>query len=90
VDSLIVGLLAICRVKFAVETRDAVAGLYLTAEEACLTRAVGDAWRSPAAGLVRVFEVLLVFERFLVGNRQRLTFPVWKPTGFFGWDAGLS
>ena len=89
VDSLTVGLVAICRVKFAGETRDAVASLYPTAEEACLTRAVGDAWCSPAAGLVRVFEVLLVFERFLVRNRQRLTFSVWKPTWFLGWDAGL-
>ena len=41
VDSLTVGLVAVCRVKFAGETRDAVAGLYLTTEEACLTRAVG-------------------------------------------------
>ena len=33
-DSLTVGLVAICRVKFADETRDAVASLYPTAEEA--------------------------------------------------------
>ena len=34
VDSLTVGLVAVCRVKFAGETRDAVAHLYPTAEEA--------------------------------------------------------
>jgi hypothetical protein len=32
VDSLTVGLVAVCRVKFAGETRDAVASLYPTAE----------------------------------------------------------
>ena len=34
VDSLTVGLVAVCRVKFAGETRDAVATLCATAEEA--------------------------------------------------------
>ena len=42
-DSLTVGLVAICRVKFAGETRDAVAGLYPTAEEARITCAIVDA-----------------------------------------------
>lgn len=35
--------MAICRVKFAGETRDAVAGLYPTAEEARITCAIVDA-----------------------------------------------
>ncbi len=43
VDSLTVGLVAICRVKFAGETRDAVASLYPTAEEARITCAIVDA-----------------------------------------------
>ena len=43
VDSLTVGLVAICRVKFAGETRDAVAHLYSTAEEARVTCAIVDA-----------------------------------------------
>ena len=34
VDSLTVGLVAVCRVKFAGESRDAVANLYPTAKEA--------------------------------------------------------
>ncbi len=42
-DSLTVGLVAICRVKFAGETRDAVAHLYPTAEEARITCAIVDA-----------------------------------------------
>jgi predicted dehydrogenase len=40
VDSLTVGLAAICRVKFAGETRDAVADLYPTAEEARVATAI--------------------------------------------------
>ncbi len=40
VDSLTVGLVAICRVKFAGENRDAVASLYPTAEEARITCAI--------------------------------------------------
>ncbi len=40
VDSLTVGLVAVCRVKFAGETRDAVAHLYPTAEEARITCAI--------------------------------------------------
>ncbi len=43
VDSLTVGLVALCRVKFAGESRDAVAGLYPTAEEARITCAIVDA-----------------------------------------------
>lgn len=43
VDSLTAGLVAICRVKFAGERRDAVAGLYPTAEEARITVAIVDA-----------------------------------------------
>jgi len=43
VDSLTVGLVAICRVKFANESRDAVAELYPTAEEARITCAIVDA-----------------------------------------------
>ena len=43
VDSLTVGLVAVCRVKFAGETRDAVASLYPTAEEARITCAIVDA-----------------------------------------------
>ena len=43
VDSLTVGLVAICRLKFAGETRDAVASLYPTAEEARITVAIVDA-----------------------------------------------
>ena len=43
VDSLTVGLVAICRVKFAGETRDTVASLYPTAEEARITCAIVDA-----------------------------------------------
>ena len=42
-DSLTVALVAICRVKFAGETRDAVASLYPTAEEARITCAIVDA-----------------------------------------------
>ncbi len=37
------GLVAICRVKFAKATRDAVAGLYPTAEDARITCAIVDA-----------------------------------------------
>jgi len=48
VDSLTVGLAAICRVKFAGETREAVAALYPTAEEARITVALIH-----AAALVR-------------------------------------
>ena len=40
VDSITVGLTAICRVKFHGETRDAVASLYPTAEEARITVAI--------------------------------------------------
>src|SRR6266481_904943 len=43
VDSLTVGLAAICRMKFAGESRDAVADLYPTAEEARITCAIVDA-----------------------------------------------
>jgi hypothetical protein len=43
VDSLTVALVPICRVKFAGETRDAVANLYPTAEEARITCAIVDA-----------------------------------------------
>ena len=43
VDSLTVGLVAICRVKFADESRDAVAEIYPTAEEARITCAIVDA-----------------------------------------------
>ena len=43
VDSLTVGLVAICRVKFSSETRDAVASLHRTAEEARITCAIVDA-----------------------------------------------
>lgn len=43
VDSLTVGLVAISRVKFANESRDAVAELYPTAEEARITCALVDA-----------------------------------------------
>jgi len=43
VDSLTVGLVAVCRVKFAGESRDAVASLYPTAEEARITCAIVDA-----------------------------------------------
>ena len=42
-DSLTVGLVAICRVKFAGDTRDAVASLYPTAEDARITCAIVDA-----------------------------------------------
>ena len=42
-DSLTVGFVAVCRVKFAGETRDAVASLYPTAEEARITCAIVDA-----------------------------------------------
>lgn len=43
VDSLTVGLVAVCRVKFANESRDAVAEIYPTAEEARITCAIVDA-----------------------------------------------
>jgi predicted dehydrogenase len=43
VDSLTVALVAMCRVKFAGETRDQVAHLYPTAEEARITCAIVDA-----------------------------------------------
>ena len=43
VDSLTVGLVAVCRVKFAGETRDAVASLYPTAEEVRIICAIVDA-----------------------------------------------
>jgi len=43
VDSLTVGLVTVCRVKFAGETRDAVASLYPAAEEARITCAIVDA-----------------------------------------------
>jgi len=42
-DSLTVGLAAVYRLKFACETRDAVAHLYPTAEEARITCAIVDA-----------------------------------------------
>ena len=41
--SVTVGLVAVCRVKFAGETRDAVAHLYPTDEEARITCAIVDA-----------------------------------------------
>src|SRR5439155_26479675 len=43
VDSLTAGLAAICRVKFAGESRDALASLYPTAEEARITCGIVDA-----------------------------------------------
>ena len=43
IDSLTVALVAICRVKFAGESRDAVASLYPTAVEARITCAIVDA-----------------------------------------------
>lgn len=43
VDSLIVALVAICRVKFRGETRENVAGTYPTAEEARITCAIVEA-----------------------------------------------
>ncbi|HCN27988.1 MAG TPA: gfo/Idh/MocA family oxidoreductase, partial [Verrucomicrobiales bacterium] len=43
VDSLTVGLAAICRVKFAGESRAAVADMYPTAEDARITCAIVDA-----------------------------------------------
>jgi hypothetical protein len=43
VDSLTVALAAICRMKFRGESRDAVAGLYPTAEDARITTAIVDA-----------------------------------------------
>jgi hypothetical protein len=43
VDSLTVGLVAICRVKFFNETLDAVAEIYPTAEDARITCAIVDA-----------------------------------------------
>ena len=43
VDSLTVALVAVSRVKFAGESRDAVAHLYPTAEEARITCAIVDA-----------------------------------------------
>jgi hypothetical protein len=48
VDSLTVALAAICRIQFHGETRDAVAGLYPTAEESRITVALVH-----AAALVR-------------------------------------
>lgn len=42
-DNLTVGLVAVRRVKFAGESRDAVASLYPTAEEARITCAIVDA-----------------------------------------------
>jgi hypothetical protein len=54
VDSLTAGPVAICRVKFASETRDAVASLYPAAEEARITCAIVD-----AAAKVRVLQKLL-------------------------------
>jgi predicted dehydrogenase len=48
VDSLIAGLVAICRMKFFNESRDAVADIYPTAEEGRITVAIVD-----AAALVR-------------------------------------
>jgi predicted dehydrogenase len=45
VDSLIAGLVAICRMKFLNETREAVAGIYPTAEEARITVAIVHAAR---------------------------------------------
>ena len=43
VDSLTVGMVAVCRVKFHGETREAVAGIYPTAEEARVTCAIVEA-----------------------------------------------
>ncbi len=43
VDSLTVGLVAICRVKFFAESREAVADIYPTAEDARITCAIVDA-----------------------------------------------
>lgn len=43
VDSLTVALVAVCRVKFLGESRDAVAGIYPTAEESRITVAIVDA-----------------------------------------------
>lgn len=43
VDSLTVGLVAVARVKFHAETRDALAALYPTAEDARITVAIVDA-----------------------------------------------
>lgn len=43
VDSLTVGLAAVARIKFQGETRDALAGVYPTAEEARITVAIVDA-----------------------------------------------
>ena len=45
VDSLIAGLVAICRVKFLGESRDAVADSYPTAEDARITTAIVQAAR---------------------------------------------
>lgn len=45
VDSLIAGLVAICRVKFLNESRDAIAEIYPTAEEARITVAIVHAAR---------------------------------------------
>jgi predicted dehydrogenase len=45
VDSLIAGLVAICRMKFLGESRDAVAGIYPTAEDARITVAIVHAAR---------------------------------------------
>ena len=55
VDSLTVGLVAICRVKFAGESRDAVASLYPTAEEARITCAIVDAAAKLRRGCFRRF-----------------------------------
>lgn len=43
VDSLTVGMVAICRIKFAGESRDALAEIYPTAEDARITCAIVDA-----------------------------------------------
>jgi predicted dehydrogenase len=43
VDSLTVGMVAVCRVKFHGDTREAVAGIYPTAEEARVTCAIVEA-----------------------------------------------
>ncbi len=43
VDSLIAGLIAVCRMKFLNESRDAVAAIYPTAEEGRITVAIVDA-----------------------------------------------
>jgi predicted dehydrogenase len=45
VDSIVAGLVAICRMKFRNETRDAVADIYPTAEEARITVAIVHAAR---------------------------------------------